>query len=92
MDIAEFRSITMTVIQDSGIIKYIPTLILPSEGVVMALQGIPDDINHEDAARQWIRDSGYESMEYFLAFKVSDEEIHLEHHKDDSLVETAVIE
>ena len=91
MDIAEFRSITMTVIQDSGIAKYIPTLILPSEGVVMALEGIPDDMSHEEAARQWIRDSGYESLEYFLAFKVSDEEIRLEHHKGDLLIETAVI-
>jgi len=57
----------------------------------MALEGIPSDVSDEVAARKWIQDSGYESKEYFLAFKVSDEEIHLEHHKDDSLVETAVI-
>lgn len=91
MDLAEFRSITLAVIRDSGIAAYIPTLVLPAEGIVMALEGIPDDMSHEDAARIWIRDSGYDSMEYFLAFKVSDEEIHLEHHKDDLSVETAVI-
>jgi len=91
MDIAEFQRITMTVIQDSGIPPYIPTVIIPSDGVVVALEGIPDDISHEDAARIWIKESDYESKEYFLAFKVSDEEIHLEHHKEDGTVETAMI-
>ena len=91
MDIAEFQRITMTVIQDSGIPKYIPTVIIPSEGVVVAIEGIPDDITHEEAARIWVNESGYELKEYFLAFKVSDEEIHLEHHKEDGVVETAAI-
>ena len=91
MDIAEFKRITLQVIQDNGIPPYIPTVIIPSEGVVMALEGIPDDITHEDASRIWIKESDYESKEYFLAFKVSDEEIHLEHHKEDGTVETETI-
>ena len=91
MDIAEFKRITEQVIQDNGIPPYIPTVIVPSEGVVVALNGIPDDITHVDAARIWINESGYDSKEYFLAFKVSDEEIHLEHHKEDGMVETATI-
>ncbi|MBK9006153.1 MAG: hypothetical protein IPM31_04080 [Anaerolineae bacterium] len=92
MDIAEFRSITMTVIRESGIADYIPTLILPAEGVVMALEGIPSDISHEDAARQWIRENGYESAEYFLAFRAAGDEIYLEHRKDNLLIGTAVID
>lgn len=65
MDIAEFRDITIAVIRDGGIAEYIPTLILPAEGVVMALEGIPNDVSDEDAARKWLRDSGHESKEYF---------------------------
>jgi len=91
MNITDFQRMTMRIVQDDGIAEYLPTLILPSEGVVIALEGIPNDINHEDAARKWIKDSGHESKEYFLAFKVSNEEIHLEHHKDNLLIETAVI-
>ncbi len=91
MDIAEFKRITMQVIQDNGIPPYIPTLIVPSEEAVMCLRGIPEDISHEDAARDWVQEMGFESKEYFLAFKVSDEEIHLEHHKADGMVDTETI-
>ena len=91
MDIAEFKRITLQVIKDNGIRPYIPTVIVPSEGVVVALEGIPDDITHENAARIWINESGYESKEHFLAFKVSDEEIHLEHRKADGTIETEMI-
>jgi hypothetical protein len=91
MDIAEFKRITEQVIQDNGIPPYIPTLIVPSEEAVMLLRGIPEDMSHEVAARDWVQEMGHESKEYFLAFKVSDEEIHLEHHKEDGMVETATI-
>ena len=91
MNIATFRKMTLDVIQEEGIPEYIPTLILPSEKVVIVLEEIPGDVSHEAAARKWVKDSGHESKEYFLAFKMSDEEIRLEHHKDNSVVETAII-
>jgi hypothetical protein len=43
MEITEFAEVTYQVLKDTPIDVYIPTLCLPEQGMIQALQGIPDD-------------------------------------------------
>jgi hypothetical protein len=71
MEIAAFAEITYSVLEDTPLEKYIPTLCLPARGEIQALQGIPDE--EEDRIREisleWAQKTAGESEEFLVAFR-----------------------
>jgi hypothetical protein len=71
MEITEFAEVTYQVLKDTPIDVYIPTLCLPEQGMIQALQGIPDD--QEDNLREisldWATNTAGETEEFLVAFR-----------------------
>lgn len=69
----DFIAMTQRVIAKDGFDDYLPTLILPTHSKILALQGVPDDVDIEEASRKWATEKvGDSSEDYYLAFKVDD--------------------
>lgn len=71
MEIPEFAEITYQVLKDTPIEVYIPTLCLPEQGMIQALQGIPaeEEANLREISLDWALKTADETEEFLVAFR-----------------------
>ncbi len=71
MDIPAFAAMTYTVLEDTPLEDYIPTLIIPERAVLQALSGIPEE--EEDRLREisldWAEKTAQPNEEFLVAFR-----------------------
>ena len=63
---------TKHILEKDGLDGYLPTLVLPARDHIMVLEGIPQDVDVETAAREWASRSARANEDFFLAFKLDD--------------------
>ena len=66
MNLKDFVDNTIEVIREDGIASYLPTLIFPDTHEVVAIEGIPDDVDHRQAIQKVILRSGHQEREFFF--------------------------
>lgn len=69
--LAEFARITRRIIAGDGFDGYLPTALYPDRAEVFVLEGVPEDVDIELAAKRWAFDRANEGEEVLVAFKVS---------------------
>ena len=74
MDIPAFAEITYSVLKDTPLKDYIPTLCLPERSAILALQGIPEEEEPRirDIALDWAESTATEGEEYLVAYRDGD--------------------
>ena len=77
----DFADITLKVIREDGIADYLPTFALPETHEIRAIQGIPNEIDHRDAIQNVVRQSGYETCEFFFGVRSAPKEITIGHFR-----------
>jgi hypothetical protein len=71
VDLDAFIAMTQRIVAQDGSEDYLPTLVLPAAGQVIALEGVPDNIDTETASRKWASETAGELDDYFLAFQIN---------------------
>ena len=71
MTTSGFIRITQRIIDRDGFDGYLPTLLLPARKHIEVLEGVPPEVNIEEAARDWADRTAEASEDFFLAFKLS---------------------
>jgi hypothetical protein len=71
LTLVEFAKITRRVIARDGLDNYLPTALYPERREFVVLEGVPEDVDVESAARRWAFERAKEGEEVFVAFKVS---------------------
>ncbi len=84
MDIAAFAELTKQIIAEDGFEDYIPTLLLPARQMVLALEGIPADVDTEQAALKWAEKTAKPGEEYLLAYKINAMQFRIVHRQGKS--------
>jgi hypothetical protein len=84
MDIAAFAELTKQIIAGDGFEDYIPTLLLPARQLVMALEGIPADVDTEQAALKWAEKTAKPGEDYLLAYKINAKQFRIVHRQGKS--------
>jgi len=84
MDIAAFAELTKQIIAADGFEDYIPTLLLPARQMVMALEGIPADVDTEQAALKWAEKTAKPGEDYLLAYKINAKQFRIVHRQGKS--------
>lgn len=71
MEIERFAEITQNVIEGTPFEEYIPTLCLPKQNKIMALEGIPEEEepNLRQISLDWALKSAEEGEEFLVAFR-----------------------
>ena len=64
-----FVAMTQRIIAKDGFDGYLPTLVLPARRHVAVLEGVPDHVDVEAAARRWAEDKAGPD-DFQLAYKV----------------------
>ena len=74
MDIAAFAEITYQVLRTTPLESYIPTLCLPEQGAIHALQGVPpeEEIRIREIALNWAESTAAENEEFLVAYRDGD--------------------
>ena len=67
----EFARITRRAIASDGFGGYLPTAMYPDRREVIVLEGVPEDVNVESAARRWAFERAKDGEEVHVAFKIS---------------------
>jgi len=91
VDLEQAAEITREIIDKLSFTSFLPTLIIPQTKHVVTSANIPPTVSHEEAAKDLPKKEKLEHEEYFLAFKISDREIKIEHHKLNGTVESIQI-
>lgn len=79
MTIADFAGMTQRIIANDGFDGYLPTLARPVIRKIAVLEGVPADVDVEEAAKEWADKSVEPGEEYFLAFKISSTHFRIVH-------------
>jgi hypothetical protein len=71
MEIAQFSEMTQNVIEGTPFEEYIPTLCLPEQNKVMALEGIPEEeeSNLRQISLDWAVECANDEEEFLVAFR-----------------------
>jgi len=74
MDIAAFAEITYTVLKDTPLEDYIPTLCLPERGEIRALKGVPveEEERVREIALEWAQSTAKPEEEFIVAYRDGD--------------------
>jgi hypothetical protein len=67
----EFARITRRAIASDGFGGYLPTALYPDRREVIVLEGVPEDVSVESAARRWAFERAKDGEEVLVAFKIS---------------------
>jgi hypothetical protein len=70
MTIQQFAETTFRVIAEGSFENHIPTALFPERDHIIALEGIPADVDVEDAALTWAQDNAQGTEEYLVVFKI----------------------
>ena len=89
MTFQKFVEATYAVANDLDGEDYIPTYVDPLINEFLVLEGVPDDVSMQVAAREWARSIG--SKDYFLGYQ-SSQDIVLEYYLDGEVSETVRVE
>jgi hypothetical protein len=81
MTLQDFADITMKVIREDGIADYLPTFALPDTQQIRAIQGIRAEVDHREAIQNVVRQSGYETSEFFFGVRSAPQEITVGHFR-----------
>lgn len=66
MTLQDFAGTTIRVIHEDGLDGYLPTFVLPDTQQIRTIDGIPAGVDHRDAVQNVVRQSGYQTREFFF--------------------------
>jgi hypothetical protein len=69
MTIEEFATVTRRVIAAEGFVDFLPTACYPDRGEVVALQGLPPDVEPESAVLRWAAKRAKAGELHLVAFR-----------------------